>query len=98
MSNGGGAGGGAGGFRQNFPSPAIAGLPVTAQGYPITVGGGGPGGPGSCPGGAGANGIDSVFSTIISTGGGGGGGGNGGRGAPVSVTTGGLPGGRWRRI
>jgi hypothetical protein len=89
MSNGGGAGGGAGGFRQNFPSPAIAGLPVTAQGYPITVGGGGPGGPGSCPGGAGANGIDSVFSTIISTGGGGGGGGNTSC-APINF---GLPGG-----
>jgi hypothetical protein len=36
-----GGGGGAGGFRQNYPSPTTAGLPVTATGYPITVGGGG---------------------------------------------------------
>jgi hypothetical protein len=80
-----GGGGGAGGFRQNFPSPAIAGLPVSVQGYPITVGSGGaaagPGG--SCSGGIGNN---SVFSTITSNGGGGGGGavvqgGNGGSGA-----------------
>ena len=71
-----GGGGGAGGFRQNFPSPAIAGLPVTAQGYPITVGAGGP--RGSTCGNAGINGSDSIFSTITSAGGGGGGsGGNG---------------------
>ena len=58
-------GGGAGGFRQNFPSPAIGGLPVTATSYPITVGSGGA---------ANISGNNSIFSTITSTGGGGGGG------------------------
>ena len=69
-----GGGGGAGGFRTNFPS-SCAGVPVTAQAYPITVGGGGIAGvwinepnPGAnAPGGKGS---DSVFSTITSTGGG----------------------------
>ena len=64
MSNGGGGGGGAGGFRQNYPSPTTAGLPVTAQGYPITVGGGGPGGAGShtcTPSNIGTNGVDCWF-------------------------------------
>jgi hypothetical protein len=37
-------GGGAGGFRQFIQVP-IAGLPVTVQGYPITVGAGGAVGP-----------------------------------------------------
>jgi hypothetical protein len=87
MSDGGGGGGGAGGYRQNYPSPTTAGLPVTAQGYPITVGGGGPGGPGSGTGGAGTSGNPSIFSTITSTAGGGGGGTNS---APANV---GLPGG-----
>jgi hypothetical protein len=41
-----GGGGGAGGFRQNYPSPTTAGLPVTATTYPITVGAGGSGNPG----------------------------------------------------
>jgi hypothetical protein len=73
--SGGAGGGGAGGFRQNFPSPTTAGLPVSVQGYPITVGGGGPGGvPVPCTGAAGVNGNPSIFSTITSTGGGGGGG------------------------
>ena len=65
----GAGGGGAGGFRTNYPSPAIAGLPVTATGYPITVGAGGPGStpPGATPGTRGSN---SIFSTITSTGGG----------------------------
>jgi len=67
------AGGGAGGFRQNYPSPSTAGLPVSVQGYPITVGGGGAGVPDSL--GRGGVGVNSVFSTITSTGGGGGGGG-----------------------
>jgi hypothetical protein len=58
-------GGGAGGFRQNYPSPAIGGLPVTATSYPITVGSGGAGN---------ISGNNSIFSTITSTGGGGGGG------------------------
>jgi hypothetical protein len=84
----GGGGGGAGGFR--FASPTLApltfpakplngpaALPVSVQGYPITVGGGGsaasaPGGP-CAPAGNGANGANSVFSSITSTGGGKGG-------------------------
>lgn len=71
-----GGGGGAGGFRQNYPSPTTTGLPVSVQGYPITVGAGGP--RGSTCGNAGVNGNNSIFSTITSTGGGGGGsGGNG---------------------
>jgi hypothetical protein len=92
IAGGGGAndgGGGAGGYRTNHPSPAIAGLPVTAQGYPITVGSGGSGNIG--PGGS-ASGNPSIFSTITSTGGGrstgptgadpgGSGGGSGGSGA-----------------
>jgi hypothetical protein len=74
--DGGAGGGGAGGFRQNYPSPTTAGLPVTAQGYPITVGSGGAGGiqggpPG--PGTPGTSGNNSIFSTITSNGGGGGG-------------------------
>jgi hypothetical protein len=71
VSGGGGGsfgGGGAGGFRQNYPSPTIAGLPVTATTYPITVGAGGAGKPSICQG------SNSVFSTITSTGGGRGGG------------------------
>jgi hypothetical protein len=55
-------GGGAGGFRLNTA------LPVSVQGYPITVGGGGP---------AGSNGSNSVFSSITSTAGGAGGNGGG---------------------
>ena len=77
------SGGGAGGFRQNYPSPATAGLPVSVQGYPITVGGGGPGGP-SGLGNLGTNGTDSIFSTITSTGGGRGGGYNGATWVPGS--------------
>jgi hypothetical protein len=68
-----GGGGGAGGFRQNYPSPVSAGLPVSATSYPITVGAGGAGipGPGCTNGNPGSN---SIFSTITSNGGGGGGG------------------------
>src|SRR5210317_1484798 len=75
-------GGGGGGFREGYnpgsytASPlATSALPVTATGYPITVGGGAPGAPGpNCNGNRGSN---SVFSTITSTGGGAGtGGGN----------------------
>ena len=74
-----GGAGGAGGFRTVYPSPATGGLPVTATGYPITVGAGGA--PQSSPnpsgGGRGNSGSNSVFtgsSTITSAGGGGGGG------------------------
>ena len=79
-----GGGGGAGGFRESpgsasgcytasplGASPAAA-ITVAVQGYPITVGGGGPGGPGSSPG-LGTSGSTSSFSTITSAGGGGGG-------------------------
>ena len=88
-ANAGGGGGGAGGYRESGgtasgcytvsplgSSPSsVAALPVTAQGYPITVGGGGNGGSftGSEPG-VGSNGNPSVFSTITSTAGGKGGG------------------------
>ena len=78
-TNHGGGGGGAGGFR--FASPSLssatypaktlaapANLPVSAQAYPIVVGGGGAG-----PSSAVVNpGSVSTFSTITSTGGGGG--------------------------
>jgi hypothetical protein len=82
----GSGGGGAGGYREGLTpgsyiaSPlATSALPVSVQGYPITVGGGGPGtSPNTgVPGGDGTN---SVFSTITSTGGGGGSGINGGSG------------------
>ena len=83
-----GAGGsGAGGFRESSGAASgcytasplgtcVSALPVTAQGYPITVGGGGAAGttapvPSSTT--YGAKGSDSIFSTITSTGGGRGG-------------------------
>ena len=86
----GGGGAGAGGYRE-FKGPAdtytaspLNGNPggtsitVTAQAYPISVGGGGAGGPtGPSPspptsGVEGAKGVDSTFSTVTSAGGGGG--------------------------
>ena len=90
-------GGGGGGFRtytdlgSASPLNAPAKLPVSAQGYPITVGGGGAGigtpGQSPAPGGnsQGNQGSTSSFSTISSAGGGSGGndgaaGGNGGSG------------------
>jgi hypothetical protein len=81
-----GGGGGGGGYRTNYPS-GCAGIPVSIQGYPITIGGGGatgifPGAPS-----VGSNGSNSVFSTITSAGGGGG----GGYGSPTGYA--GLPGG-----
>ena len=69
-------GGGGGGFRfyaspscnpQSGPGAPLNGpaaIPVTVQGYPITVGSGGSGGSSGCKG------SDSSFSTITSTGGG----------------------------
>jgi hypothetical protein len=113
--NGGGGGGGAGGYRESraasdsytaSPLNATSGptynLPVSAQGYPIVVGGGGAGHPGSPPCADGGNGNTSSFSTISSAGGGGGsgvlpatadaggsGGGAGGPG-PATVQQGGL--------
>jgi len=84
-----GGGGGAGGFREGTTAPVVpytasplvapAGITVTAQAYPIVVGGGGTAGAGQGPtspnapqGSKGGNGSNSVFSTITSAGGGGG--------------------------
>jgi len=91
QANNRGGGGGGGGFREgkspqtpytSSPSPIVApdGLPVSAQTYPITVGGGGAQGTGHPstpqPPSIGTNGGNSIFSTITSAGGGGGGGGS----------------------
>jgi hypothetical protein len=72
-------GGGAGGFREGrtpqcnswtvSPLNAPAGLPVSAQGYPITIGAAGTAGPGS-PRGDGTSGGTSSYDTITSAGGG----------------------------
>ena len=75
-SGGGGAGGGFRSFICSSPNPlnAPAGLPVSVQTYPVTVGAGE-----ATPGAAncvGSKGADSVFSTITSAGGGAGGVGN----------------------
>ena len=82
----GGGGGGAGGYRESpgtasgcysvsprGASPAVA-LPVSIQGYPITVGAGGASL--ICSPVSGNAGVNSIFSTITSAGGGGGGGEN----------------------
>ena len=84
-----GGGGGAGGFRESVPSPAAwtasplanpgGALPVSVQGYPITVGAGGAGVSAS------NNGSNSIFSTITSAG--------GGKGGIDSSGFGGSPGG-----
>ena len=89
-----GGGGGAGGFRMSnslcLPAPTTSplanpsGLPVSAQTYPVTVGGGGVGGDATT--GAtvcGGKGSNSIFSTITSAGGGGGQGHNSGYGICV---------------
>ena len=80
VAGGGGGGGyggaGAGGYRESSGAASgcytasplgacVAALPVSATGYPITIGGGGTGSPG-----CGVNGSNSVFSTITSAGGG----------------------------
>jgi len=105
-------GGGAGGLRAsattfsigcNPAKPLVCGvsaLPVSIQGYPIVVGGGGAGGSAG-PGNAGANGSTSSFSTISSAGGGVGGhnstgpgangGSGGGGGQPYPAGTGNTP-------
>ena len=70
-------GAGAGGMRYSFPNPATGGFPISAQGYPITVGAGGTKGPSGNPLGTATDGSNSVFSTITSTGGGLGGGAGG---------------------
>tara|TARA_S200002703_G_scaffold141408_1_gene133259 strand:- start:877 stop:2328 length:1452 start_codon:yes stop_codon:yes gene_type:complete len=82
-NGGGGGGGGAGGYRESSGAASgcytasplgacVSALPVTAQGYPITVGGGGAAG--TSPSRQGVSGSNSVFSTITSAGGGGSGG------------------------
>jgi hypothetical protein len=79
-----GGGGGAGGYRESkatgapwtaSPLATSTSLPVSATGYPITIGAAGSGGtqPGCNSGGSGTN---SIFSTITSAGGGGGSGSN----------------------
>jgi len=96
----GGGGGGAGGFRE-YKSPVTpytaspldgnpggTAITVTAQGYPIIVGGGGSGVPAPSAPNQGNDGNPSVFSTITSTAGGGGGG-----GANVPNLPAGRPGG-----
>lgn len=93
-----GGGGGAGGYRESSGAASgcytasplgacVSALPVSATGYPITVGAGGAGG----GFGNGVNGSNSVFSTITSAGGGYGGtlsgngnsGGSGGGGGQI---------------
>jgi hypothetical protein len=68
-----GGGGGAGGFRFSFPNPATGGLSVAAQGYPISVGGGGDK---AVPENTASSGGNSVFSSVTSAGGGGAGSGS----------------------
>ena len=74
----GGGGGGAGGYRESSGAASgcysrsplgacVAALPVSAQGYPITVGAGSAGATNIQPS---SNGSDSTFSTITSAGGG----------------------------
>jgi hypothetical protein len=90
-------GGGAGGFREGrtttcsysvSPLNAPAGLPVSATGYPITVGSGGAGS--TSVSARGVNGSDSIFSSITSAGGGGGGSDSG---APINPGANGGSGG-----
>jgi hypothetical protein len=80
-----GAGGGGGGYRESSGAASgcytrsplgacVSALPVTVQGYPITVGAGGSKGTCGPTTGHGGQGSNSIFSTITSTGGGGGGG------------------------
>jgi hypothetical protein len=94
------SGGGAGGFREGkssvdsytaSPLNAPAGITVTAQAYPITVGAGGTAGTIQYPNSKGNNGSNSVFSTITSAGGGYGVG--GGAPGPSGTVVPGGPGG-----
>jgi hypothetical protein len=72
-------GGGGGGFREGLgqndsytgsPLRSPTGIPVTATGFPITVGAGGTAGPISGPNCAATSGSNSIFSSITSAGGG----------------------------
>jgi len=87
-------GGGAGGYRESSGAASgcyaasplgacVSALPVTATGYPITVGGGGAGRPSN------ANGSSSIFSTITSNGGGTGGGASTNNGPGIAGGSGG---------
>ena len=81
---GAGAGGGAGGYRESAGTDSggytasplgsgVSSLPISVQGYPITVGAGGSQGTGGPPYTGtqiGTKGADSIFSTITSAGGG----------------------------
>ena len=78
-SNAGAGGAGAGGYRESSGAASgcytasplgacVSALPVSVQGYPITVGGGGPGGFSNSS--YGTNGSVSTFSSITSAGGG----------------------------
>tara|TARA_R100001591_G_scaffold26636_1_gene36810 strand:+ start:2896 stop:4278 length:1383 start_codon:yes stop_codon:yes gene_type:complete len=92
-----GGGGGAGGFRlanatcmaadKTSPLATPTALPISATGFPITVGGGGAGYPAGATANKGSDGNPAVFSTITSTGGGGGG------ASPVAAGPGGSGGG-----
>jgi hypothetical protein len=98
-----GGGGGAGGFREGLglndsytgsPLRAPTGVPVTATGFPITVGGGGAGGSKvNCGSGVGTTGSNSIFSTITSAGGGGGANGSAGPNVHADGLNGGSGGG-----
>ena len=68
----GSGGGGAGGYRTNFPSPATGGTPVSAQTYPISVGGGGSGASAQNTSQVGPSGSTSSAFGLTSAGGGGG--------------------------
>jgi hypothetical protein len=97
-----GGGGGAGGYRESVPSPAAwtasplanpgGALPVSVQGYPITVGGGGTVA-GTVQGNVGTPGVNSVFSTITSAGGGRGGSSCGPGASPTATPSPGANGG-----
>ena len=87
---------------QTSPLASATALPVSAQGYPITIGAGGAGyPPGGSPVTKGSAGNPSVFSTITSTAGGGGatsaqaadagGSGGGGRGSNPTGGAGNTP-------
>ena len=83
-----GGGAGAGGFRSIFPSPAVGGLPVSATGYPITVGAGAAPTPGQPTAVRGISGSPSSGFGITSAGGGG-----GGTATPNTTTRTGIAGG-----
>ena len=96
-----GGGGGAGGFRTSSGAASgcystsplgsgVSALPVSAQGYPITVGGGGSGSPNRS--GTSNSGSSSTFSNITSAGGGAAGG-NESSGNGTNGTSGGSGGG-----